>query len=472
MTVSIAHTVSCTHPPALLPLRALAAVSGVANISFSSNPLTASGATGPSSFGNPNGIKFQLETATTDAFGSTTTSTVSGLAAIVRFFAEANPTLGLYGGGNAADSAQMDGWIEAASGLLVAAYGDAAKEVEGQMKRAVEEFGASVEAALSSAPAGSKSACLVDEGVTAADVVVSIVLAAAATRVKADPLGPKVDALIHLVLTNPTIQAAIGEGGGEGMSAKEMQVVEGAVPQLAAEMDQLSMAGTGAAGGAKGAAIPSDAELAANPLVLQLAELGLEAKTYGHVPCLTADELVTSVPLPSSTHTHTKNLFFKDKKHGLFLITATPSAVIDTKSLGKDLLKLEGKVNMRLAAEDVLMEKLGCAKGCVGPLAIANNSERDVTLVLDENLLKREAIHSHPLRNDASTVLTSQQLREYLEKVGVEPIVVDFPQKGDGEGKAEQWAGKPPASRPKTEGEGGGKKAKPKIPKKDKKDKK
>jgi len=68
-------------------------------------------------------------------------------------------------------------------------------------------------------------------------------------------------------------------------------------------------------------------------------------------------------------------------------------------------------------------------------------------------------------------------LRDYLAKLGVEPVVVDFPQKGGGGGgaedkgkKAEQWAGKPPASRPKTDASGGGKKAKPKIPKKDKKD--
>jgi len=77
-------------------------------------------------------------------------------------------------------------------------------------------------------------------------------------------------------------------------------------------------------------------------------------------------------------------------------------------------------------------------------------------------------------------VLTAAQLREYLDKLGVEPVVVDFPQKGGADGggaedkgkKAEQWAGKPPASRPKTDDSGGGKKAKPKIPKKEKKDKK
>jgi len=310
--------------------------------------------------------------------------------------------------------------------------------------------------------------------VTAADVVVAVLLAAAAARTKSAPLGPRTDGLLHTILTNATIRAAIGD---EGVSKEEMRAAGGAVPQLAAEMDKLSVGGAGGAGGSaaegKGGPVPTAAELAANPLVLKLAELGLTARTYGHVPCMTADELVASVPLPSASHSHTKNLFFKDKKHGLYLLTTTPAAVVDTKSLGRDLLKLEGKVNLRLASEEVLMAKLGCARGCVGPLAIANNAERDVTLVLDENLLQAEGgIHSHPLRNDASTVLTAAQLGDYLARLGVEPVVVDFPQKGGGDGgaedrgrEAEQRAGKPPASRPKAD-----KKAKPKIPKKDKKD--
>ena len=129
----------------------------------------------------------------------------------------------------------------------------------------------------------------------------------------------------------------------------------------------------------------------------------------------------------------------------------------------------------------MLLEKLKCAKGCVGPLAMVNNADKDITLVLDENLLKKEAIHSHPMRNDASTVLTPAQMTEYLNKIGVEPVVVDFPQKdkdGSGGAGAEKWEGKPPASRPPASkeaksaagGDGGGKKAKPKIPKKEKKD--
>ena len=190
-------------------------------------------------------------------------------------------------------------------------------------------------------------------------------------------------------------------------------------------------------GGGGAAVVPTDAELSpsGNAIVAKLAELDIPSRTYGHVACMTGEELVTNVPLPPN-ESHTKNLFFKDKKHGMFLVTVSPDAEVNTKSLGKDMLGLEGKVNLRLAGEDVLMDKLGCRKGCLGPLAIVNNlQQNDVTLVLDENLLKVGAVHSHPLRNDASTVLKPDALLEYLKKIGVEPIVVEFPKK-DGEGVA------------------------------------
>ena len=146
---------------------------------------------------------------------------------------------------------------------------------------------------------------------------------------------------------------------------------------------------------------------------------------------MTADELVSNVPLSAeSNETHTKNLFFKDKKHGLFLVTTCTDAEMNTKQLGK-MLKLEGKVNLRLADETLLQDKLGCKKGCVGPLAIMNNADKDVTLVLDEKLMGYTKIHSHPLRNDASTALVPKDLMAFLTECGVEPVMIAFPKKGD-----------------------------------------
>mmetsp|Transcript_24686 Transcript_24686/g.37429 ORF Transcript_24686/g.37429 Transcript_24686/m.37429 type:complete len:737 (+) Transcript_24686:85-2295(+) len=201
-------------------------------------------------------------------------------------------------------------------------------------------------------------------------------------------------------------------------------------------------------------------DLSTNPILLKLSSTSIPHHTYPHTLSMTADELITNVPLPAdSNETHTKNLFFKDKKHGLFLVCACTDAEVNTKELGK-MLKLEGKVNLRLADEKVLLEKLGVKKGCVGPLAIMNNADKDVTLVLDEGLMSKAKVHSHPLRNDASTALVPSDLLKFITECGVEPTMIAFGKKGD----APVLAGKVPSSRP----DGDKSSSKPKLPPKDK----
>jgi prolyl-tRNA synthetase len=172
-------------------------------------------------------------------------------------------------------------------------------------------------------------------------------------------------------------------------------------------------------------------DFTSNPIIQRLDALSIPHVTYSHVPCMTAEELVANVPLPDGgAETHTKNLLFKDKKHGLILVSACTDAEVDTKELAKSL-KLEGKANLRLADEATLLEKLGCMRGCVGPLSVANNTGGDVRLVLDEGLLANDRVHSHPMRNDASTALAPSDLMKFLREANVEPVFLAFPKRGD-----------------------------------------
>ena len=170
-----------------------------------------------------------------------------------------------------------------------------------------------------------------------------------------------------------------------------------------------------------------------NASVSKLREFGLEFDVYAHEACMTADELVEKVPLSSNKETHTKNLFFKDKKHGLFLVTHAISSTFNTKQLGT-LLNLQGKVNMRLANAEALEKHLQVKPGCVGPLCIVNDETKEVRLVVDKTLLdgSYDYVHSHPLRNDASVKIKPTVLEEYFKKAGIEPAVVDFSESATG----------------------------------------
>lgn len=189
------------------------------------------------------------------------------------------------------------------------------------------------------------------------------------------------------------------------------------------------------------------ADASGNAILEKLTEFALEHEVYDHKASSTAEELVANVPLPD-TESHTKNLFLKDKKHGLFLVTVRPNAQVNTKELGK-ALKLEGKTNLRLADAAILDQVLHVKPGCVGPLCMAltnpDDLENKVTLVLDQDLLSQYShVHSHPLRNDQSVKLTPDALKSYLDQAKVTYVTLEFPAAADGAAPT----GKAPANRP------------------------
>ena len=205
--------------------------------------------------------------------------------------------------------------------------------------------------------------------------------------------------------------------------------------------------GLSSAGGSSSAPSASAAseggDFSDNALVQKLKEFGVEHTVYGHTPCMTAEELVENVKLDSDKETHTKNLFFKDKKHGMFLVCHATSTRFNTKMIASSL-GLTGKTNPRLADAALLESVLGAKPGCVGPLCIVNDGEKAVRLLVDKALLENyDFIHSHPLRNDASVKLTPAALSEYFSKAGIEVNVCDF-----SGGDAAPAGGKAPANRP------------------------
>lgn len=124
-----------------------------------------------------------------------------------------------------------------------------------------------------------------------------------------------------------------------------------------------------------------------------------------------------------------KNLVFKDKKEGLFLVTAATSTVVDTKLLGAKLhaAGVGGKKwNLRFAGEDVLEDKLKVAKGSVSPLCVMADEVCDVRLVLDKALLEASVVHCHPARNDMTYSFKPEDLLAFVKHYKHEPIVVDF----------------------------------------------
>ena len=77
---------------------------------------------------------------------------------------------------------------------------------------------------------------------------------------------------------------------------------------------------------------------------------------------------------------HTKNLFLKDKKDGLWLVVAREELRVDMNALSKTL----GSRAFRFGSAELLVETLGVPPGSVTPFAMINDNGKKVRVVLDE----------------------------------------------------------------------------------------
>jgi Ala-tRNA(Pro) deacylase len=122
------------------------------------------------------------------------------------------------------------------------------------------------------------------------------------------------------------------------------------------------------------------------------------------------------------TGAHTKNLFLKDSRGQLWLISAEQDTRIDLKRLPAVIGS--GKLSFGSAA--LLEQALGVTPGSVTAFALANDKARAVRFVLDAKLEETDQVNFHPLVNTATTTVSREGLRAFLHALGVVPIIVDF----------------------------------------------
>jgi Ala-tRNA(Pro) deacylase len=119
---------------------------------------------------------------------------------------------------------------------------------------------------------------------------------------------------------------------------------------------------------------------------------------------------------------HTKNLFLKDAKDQLWLISAQDRTVIDLKRLHPVI----GSARLSFGSPALMEQTLGVAPGSVTAFGLVNDANRQVRFVLDRNLAEAERVNFHPLTNTATTGVSQAGLRTFLAALGVTPTIVDF----------------------------------------------
>ena len=146
-------------------------------------------------------------------------------------------------------------------------------------------------------------------------------------------------------------------------------------------------------------------------------------RTIEHPAVFTVEESETVLTLIPGGHT--KNLFLKDKKGGLWLVVVRAHLTVDLPSLAKQL----GAPRFSFASAELLEATLGITPGSVTPFALMNDAAHAVTPVLDAGMLELDPVNFHPMRNDRTTAIAPSDLIRFVKACGHDPLIAPIPEK-------------------------------------------
>jgi Ala-tRNA(Pro) deacylase len=140
-----------------------------------------------------------------------------------------------------------------------------------------------------------------------------------------------------------------------------------------------------------------------------LAGLGIAYARRDHPPVFTVEEAAFHWRgIPGA---HCKNLFLRNKKgNHHYLVVAECSKRVDLKTLAK----VFHDDRLSFASDERMMRLLGLEPGSVSPFGLLQDENREVIVVLDEDLAAAEAVSFHPNVNTATLTVSYSDLEKFL----------------------------------------------------------
>ena len=169
---------------------------------------------------------------------------------------------------------------------------------------------------------------------------------------------------------------------------------------------------------------PSPGEVTENEMAVFrfLDDLGIgygwlfhEAKGSSHYGNEIYDILEVALP---------KNLFLvnKQKKHYMLMLHA------DKNFVSKEVAHMVGSSRMSFGSPEKLAELMNTIPGSVSPLELLFDTENQVQLLIDSDLLKAPYVTMHAVNNTLTMRMTPEDfMNKVLPALHHEPIVIDIP---------------------------------------------
>jgi Ala-tRNA(Pro) deacylase len=119
-----------------------------------------------------------------------------------------------------------------------------------------------------------------------------------------------------------------------------------------------------------------------------------------------------------------KNLFLRDKRKTYFLVSTLSDKRVDLKALSKN----HGNGHFSFGNPGELLGLLGVTPGSVTPFGLINDTDHQVTFLLDKDLMEHDVVNFHPLRNDMTVSVPRSHFLTFFEKLGRKAQIVDIPE--------------------------------------------
>ena len=149
-------------------------------------------------------------------------------------------------------------------------------------------------------------------------------------------------------------------------------------------------------------------------LLAYLASLGVATETIEHPPLFTVEEIAEL--RGEIAGGHAKNLFVKDKKSRLFLLTLGEETADRPEARPRE--DRRAGAGCRSARPNCCEEAWGVRPGAVTPFGAINDATGRVTVVLDAEMMAHERVNFHPLVNTRTTGARPADLMAFLRATG------------------------------------------------------
>ena len=156
-------------------------------------------------------------------------------------------------------------------------------------------------------------------------------------------------------------------------------------------------------------------------VIKKLDELNIPYNIVEHPPALTTE--LADKFIEGHEGVRSKTMFLTNRrKTEYYLVIMDESKMLDMNKFRE----ITNANKIRMASSDSLLEKMGLAPGVVSPFGLLNNTEKDVNVYIDKDVLSEKIITFHPNTNEKTMFINTCDLPKFLNDIGYEMNIIDL----------------------------------------------